>query len=244
MLNGKAYGATVDANGKWTTTVPADQVGQLGEALYTVTASATDGVGNSTSTSHTVNVESVLPGVIINTVAGDDVINAAELAAGQSISGSVVNAEAGNTVTVTLGGKTYTATVQSDLTWSVNVTQAELTALGNGELTVSASVTNGVGNSGSAERDITIDANLHGLRVDTVAGDDVINSIEHNQNLIITGTSDGLTAGTALTVTVNNKTYPATVPLTAPECGDPGGGCGCHGGRHGDRYRGRPERCG
>lgn len=114
MLNGKAYGATVDANGKWTTTVPADQVGQLGEALYTVTASATDGVGNSTSTSHTVNVESVLPGVIINTVAGDDVINAAELAAGQSISGSVVNAEAGNTVTVTLGGKTYTAMVQSD----------------------------------------------------------------------------------------------------------------------------------
>ncbi|MCK7182679.1 Ig-like domain-containing protein [Enterobacter kobei] len=211
MLNGKAYGATVDANGKWTTTVPADQVVQLGEAHYTVTASATDGVGNSTSTSHTVNVESILPGVIINTVAGDDVINAAELAAGQSISGSVVNAEAGNTVTVTLGGKTYTATVQSDLTWSVNVTQAELTALGNGELTVSASVTNGVGNSGSAERDITIDANLPGLRVDTVAGDDVINSIEHSQNLIITGTSDGLTAGTALTVTVNNKTYPATV---------------------------------
>ncbi|MCG0455173.1 Ig-like domain-containing protein, partial [Enterobacter cloacae complex sp. ECC445] len=211
MLNGKAYSATVDDSGKWTTTVPADQVGQLGEALYTVTASATDGVGNSTSTSHTVNVESVLPGVIINTVAGDDVINAAELAAGQSISGSVVNAEAGNTVTVTLGGKTYTATVESDLTWSVNVTQAELTALGNGELTVSASVTNGVGNSGSAERDITIDASLPGLRVDTVAGDDVINSIEHNQNLIITGTSDGLTTGTALTVTVNGKTYAATV---------------------------------
>ncbi|WP_416174041.1 Ig-like domain-containing protein [Enterobacter chengduensis] len=211
MLNGKAYSATVDDSGKWTTTVPADQVGQLGEALYTVTASATDGVGNSTSTSHTVNVESVLPGVIINTVAGDDVINAAELAAGQSISGSVVNAEAGNTVTVTLGGKTYTATVESDLTWSVSVTQAELTALGNGELTVSASVTNGVGNSGSAERDITIDASLPGLRVDTVAGDDVINSIEHNQNLIITGTSDGLTTGTALTVTVNGKTYAATV---------------------------------
>ncbi|WP_312400180.1 Ig-like domain-containing protein, partial [Enterobacter chengduensis] len=211
MLNGKAYSAKVDDSGKWTTTVPADQVGQLGEALYTVTASATDGVGNSTSTSHTVNVESVLPGVIINTVAGDDVINAAELAAGQSISGSVVNAEAGNTVTVTLGGKTYTATVQSDLTWSVSVTQAELTALGNGELTVSASVTNGVGNSGSAERDITIDASLPGLRVDTVAGDDVINSIEHNQNLIITGTSDGLTTGTALTVTVNGKTYAATV---------------------------------
>ncbi|CAM6992825.1 Ig-like domain-containing protein [Enterobacter roggenkampii] len=211
MLNGKAYSAQVDDNGKWTTTVPASEVGQLGEALYTVTASATDSVGNSTSASHTVNVESVLPGVIVNTIAGDDVINAAELAAGQTISGKVVNAEAGNTVTVTIGGNSYTATVQSDLTWSVNVPSGVLTALGNGDLTVSASVTNGVGNSGSAERDITIDANLPGLRVDTVAGDDVINSIEHGQNLIITGTSDGLAAGAALTVTVNGKTYPATV---------------------------------
>ena len=211
MLNGKAYSATVDDNGLWSTTVPASEVGQLGEALYSVTASATDSVGNSASTSHTVNVESVLPGVIINTVAGDDVINAAELATGQTISGTVVNAEAGNTVTVTLGGNTYTATVQSDLTWSVNVPESDLTALGNGELTVSASVTNNVGNSGSAERDIAIDANLPGLRVDTVAGDDVINTIEHGQNLIITGSSDGLTPGTGLTVTVNGKTYPATV---------------------------------
>ncbi|EQC4048648.1 Ig-like domain-containing protein [Enterobacter hormaechei] len=211
MLNGKAYSATVDTNGQWTTTVPASEVGQLGEAFYTVSASATDSVGNSTSTSHTVNVESVLPGVIINTVAGDDVINAAELATGQTISGTVVNAEAGNTVTVSVGGHNYTATVQSDLTWSVSVAESVLTALGNGDLTVTASVTNGVGNSGSGERDITIDANLPGLRVDTVAGDDVINSIEHGQNLIITGSSDGLTAGTALTVTVNGKTYAATV---------------------------------
>ncbi|WP_409994334.1 Ig-like domain-containing protein [Enterobacter genomosp. O] len=211
MLNGKAYSAMVDSNGKWTTTVPADQVGALGEALYTVTASATDSVGNNTSTSHTVNVESVLPGVIVSTIAGDDVINAAELAAGQTISGKVVNAEAGNTVTVMIGGNSYTATVQSDLTWSVNVPSDVLTALGNGDLTVTASVTNGVGNSGTGEREIVIDANLPGLRVDTVAGDDVINSIEHGQNLIITGTSDGLAAGAALTVTVNGKTYPATV---------------------------------
>ncbi|WP_416172671.1 Ig-like domain-containing protein [Enterobacter ludwigii] len=211
MLNGKAYSATVDDNGLWTATVPADQVGALGEAIYTLTASATDAVGNSTSVTHTVNVESVLPGVTINTVAGDDIINTAELATGQTLSGTVVNAEAGNTVTVTLGGNTLTATVQDDLTWSVNVPQSVLTALGNGELTVTASVTNGVGNSGTGERDITIDASLPGLRVDTVAGDDVINSIEHGQNLIVTGTSEGLATGTALTVTVNNKTYPATV---------------------------------
>ncbi len=60
-------------------------------------------------------------------------------------------------------------------------------------------MTNGVGNTGSGSRDITIDANLPGLRVDTVAGDDVVNIIEHSQALVITGSSSGLAAGAALT---------------------------------------------
>lgn len=47
--------------------------------------------------------------------------------------------------------------------------------------------------------------------MDTVAGDDVINSIEHAQNLIITGSSEGPATGAALTVIVNGKTYAATV---------------------------------
>ncbi|EKS9206048.1 Ig-like domain-containing protein, partial [Enterobacter cloacae] len=183
----------------------------LGQANYTLNATATNGVGNSVSNSANLLVDTALPTVTINTVAGDNVINAAEVAAGQTISGTVANAEAGNTVTVTIGGNSYPATVQSDLSWSVSVPSDVLTALGNGSLSVSATVTNGHGNTGTGERDIAIDANLPGLRVDTVAGDDVINTIEHNQNLIITGSSDGLTPGTALTVTVNGKDYSATV---------------------------------
>ncbi|GHL31854.1 hypothetical protein ECZU26_26790 [Escherichia coli] len=54
-------------------------------------------------------VDSGLPGVTINTVAGDDIINAAEAGAAQTISGVVTRAAAGDTVTVTLGGNTYTA---------------------------------------------------------------------------------------------------------------------------------------
>ncbi|WP_241582132.1 hypothetical protein, partial [Rosenbergiella nectarea] len=86
-----------------------------------------------------------------------------------------------DTVTVTLGGKTYTATVAKDLTWSVKVSSDDLTAMGNGALTVDASVTNKTGNTGHTEHAISIDANLPGLRVDTVAGDDIVNTIEHNQ---------------------------------------------------------------
>ncbi|EKD5161002.1 Ig-like domain-containing protein, partial [Enterobacter cloacae] len=207
----KNYTATTAADGTWSLTVPAADLAGLGQANYTLNATATNGVGNSVSNSANLLVDTALPTVTINTVAGDNVINAAEVAAGQTISGTVANAEAGNTVTVTIGGNSYTATVQSDLSWSVSVPSDVLTALGNGSLSVSATVTNGHGNTGTGERDITIDANLPGLRVDTVAGDDVINTIEHNQNLIITGSSDGLTPGTALTVTVNGKDYSATV---------------------------------
>ncbi|HCR0052230.1 TPA: Ig-like domain-containing protein, partial [Enterobacter hormaechei] len=131
--------------------------------------------------------------------------------AGQTLSGTVANAEAGNTVTVTIGGHSYTATVQNNLSWSVNVPSDVLTALGNGSLSVTATVTNGHGNTGTGEREIAIDANLPGLRVNTVAGDDVVNTIEHAQNLIVSGSSDGLAPGTALTVTVNGKDYAATV---------------------------------
>ncbi|MEF4326083.1 Ig-like domain-containing protein [Escherichia coli] len=210
-LNGQNYSATTDAAGNWSTTVPASAVGALGEASYTVTANVTDSAGNSNSASHNVQVNTALPGVTINPVATDDIINAAESGVAQTISGQVTGAAAGDTVTVTLGGNTYTATVQANLSWSVDVPAADIQALGNGDLTVNASVTNGVGNTGSGSRDITIDANLPGLRVDTVAGDDVINSIEHNQALVITGSSTGLTAGTALTVEINNVTYAATV---------------------------------
>ncbi|MBK2822196.1 Ig-like domain-containing protein, partial [Enterobacter hormaechei] len=198
-------------DGTWSLTVPAADLAGLGQASYTLNATATNGVGNSVSSSANLLVDTALPGVTINTVAGDNVINAAEVAAGQTLSGTVTNAEAGNTVTVTIGGHSYTATVQNNLSWSVNVPSDVLTALGNGSLSVTATVTNGHGNTGTGEREIAIDANLPGLRVDTVAGDDVVNTIEHAQNLIVSGSSDGLAPGTALTVTVNGKDYAATV---------------------------------
>ncbi|KPR39663.1 Ig-like domain-containing protein, partial [Citrobacter freundii] len=101
-------------------------------------------------------VDTALPTVTINTIAGDNVINASEVAVGQTISGKVANAKAGSSVTVSIGGNDYIATVQSDLSWSVNVPSDVLTALGNGELTVTATVTNSHGNTGSGERDVTI----------------------------------------------------------------------------------------
>ncbi|MRT58291.1 Ig-like domain-containing protein [Enterobacteriaceae bacterium RIT693] len=210
-LNGIRYQAIAGTDGSWSTSVPASAVSKLGEADYTVSAAVTDAYGNSNSASHQVQVDSALPTVIVHSVTSDNILNASEIASGQTLNGTVTGAIKGDVVTIILGGKRYQATVQDDLSWSLPVSKDILTALGNGDLTITASVTNGHGNTGSGSRDIVIDANLPGLRVDTVAGDDVINAIEHNQNLIINGTSTGLSAGSAVTVTINGKDYAATV---------------------------------
>ncbi|EMK1894467.1 Ig-like domain-containing protein, partial [Escherichia coli] len=211
-LNGKNYTTTLDASGNWSVGIPAADVTALATGSQTITASLSDRAGNSDSTTHDVTVDLSGPTLTINTVSGDDIINAAEIVVAQTISGQVTGtAVAGNTVIVTIGGNQYNATVQSDLSWSVSVPANVLQALGNGELTISASLTNSANNTGTATHDIVIDANLPGLRVDTVAGDDVINSIEHTQALVITGSSSGLAAGAALTVVINSVTYGATV---------------------------------
>ncbi|MGG5219209.1 Ig-like domain-containing protein, partial [Rahnella variigena] len=148
-LNGQNYTATV-SNGAWTLNVPASDVAKLGEADYTLTASSTDAAGNTGSATHDVLVDSSLPSVSISPVATDNIVNATEINADQLISGKVTNAAAGDTVTLTLGGKTYTTTVQDDLSWSVSVPSADLKGFGDGDLTISASVTNQHGNTGSA----------------------------------------------------------------------------------------------
>ncbi|MDF1897315.1 Ig-like domain-containing protein, partial [Rahnella contaminans] len=209
-FNGQNYTATV-TNGAWTLDVPAADIAKLGEADYTLTASSTDAAGNTGNTTHVVLVDSSLPTVSISAFATDNIVNATEINSDQLLSGTVTNAAAGDTVTVTLGGKTYTAEVQSDLSWTVSVPSADLKGFGDGDLTISASVTNQHGNTNSSDREISIDAGLPGLRIDTVAGDDIVNSIEIQQNQIVSGTSTDIAAGSSVTVTVNGIDYQATV---------------------------------
>ncbi|WP_438358096.1 Ig-like domain-containing protein [Budvicia aquatica] len=168
-------------------------------------------MGNATSATHDITVNTAAPQVIINIIGGDDILNADEVSEAQTISGRVVNAEEGQTVTVTLGGKEYTTTVNAGGTWSVSVPSDDLKALGDGGLNVTATVTNQAGNEGTGDREIAIDAGLPGLRINTVAGDDIINAIELGQPLVITGTSTGLAVGSVVTVTINGKDYVASV---------------------------------
>ncbi|KAE9899460.1 Ig-like domain-containing protein, partial [Enterobacteriaceae bacterium TzEc051] len=154
-LNGKSYTATIQSDGAWQTTVPAADVGALADgASYQVSASAQDSAGNSASATHTISVDTTAPVISVNTLSGDDVLNAAEAQQPLTVHGSS-SAEAGQTVTVTLGGKTYTALVGSDGTWTLDVPAADLVALSQGALTVTAVVNDKAGNSGQTTHTLT-----------------------------------------------------------------------------------------
>ncbi|KNC91559.1 hypothetical protein GM30_23075, partial [Trabulsiella odontotermitis] len=209
-LNGVQYTATV-ASGVWSVQVPVADVVDLVSTTYTVTASGTNAAGNTGTAQAPLQVDTLLPQVIIDTFAGNNLVNNAEAGIDQTLSGRVTNAAEGDTVTITAGGNSYTATVGSDLTWNVTIPSGDLTAFGDGPLTFTATVTNSRGNTGSGDLDVSINTGLPGLRINTISGDDVINSLEQRQDLTITGTSTHLPQGTVVTVTINNVDYQAVI---------------------------------
>ncbi|MBN9931685.1 hypothetical protein HZD82_28270, partial [Pantoea agglomerans] len=71
--------------------------------------------------------------------AGDNLLSNVEKATDQTLTGSTSNVEPGQLVTVTLGGQTYSASVQGDGSWSVAVPSAALNALAAGITTLTVS---------------------------------------------------------------------------------------------------------
>ncbi|EMN3918185.1 Ig-like domain-containing protein, partial [Citrobacter farmeri] len=208
-INGNDYTAQVQANGSWSVTVPAAAAGAL--TTGTVTASVADAAGNTGSASHALTVDTTSPGVTISTVASDDIISRAEHGQTQIVSGSASGAAAGDAVTVTVNGKTYTTVVDTAGNWSVGIPAADIRALNDGTTTIAVTVTNAAGNSGSATHDVEVNTATVTLAVDTIAVDDVINALEAGSDLIISGTSGQLPAGTIVTVMLNGQSYTATV---------------------------------
>ncbi|WP_187167921.1 Ig-like domain-containing protein, partial [Enterococcus faecalis] len=120
------------------------------------------------------------------------------------------SAEAGQTVTVTLGGKTYTALVANDGTWTLDVPAADLANLSEGALTVTASVNDKAGNNGQTTHTLTVDTVAPAVTISTVADDDIVNNAEQLAGQTISGTTTA-EQGQTVTVSFNGHSYQATV---------------------------------
>ena len=156
-FNGHSYQATVDASGNWSVFVPATDFNGLVDGNYTITATVNDAAGNAGGTSHNVTLNGDVPTITINTLSTDDIINAAEHGTSLILSGTTT-APAGQTVTITLNGQTYTAVVDSNGQWSCVVGSGDVAALADGTAyTVHAEVSNAIGNSASDDHSINVD---------------------------------------------------------------------------------------
>ncbi|MGY3894146.1 retention module-containing protein [Aeromonas enterica] len=126
------------------------------------------------------------------------------------------DATAGSTVTLLVtdangNQQTLITTVNPDGTFSVDVT----TPLVDGSYTVTASVTDPAGNTGTATDDGSVDGTAPDLAIEldaNITADDVINAAEAGQQIPVSGTVSGeFKAGDTVTLTVNNTDYTGKV---------------------------------
>ena len=134
--------------------------------------------GNSASAGREYSVDTTAPTVTLNTISGDNILNAAEAAQDLTLSGTST-AEAGQTVTVAFNGNTYTAQVQADGSWTLDVPAADLAGIADGNATVTASVSDKAGKPASTDAAVLVDTTVPQIVFDVVAGDDILNIAEH-----------------------------------------------------------------
>ncbi|HEY7844689.1 MAG TPA: Ig-like domain-containing protein, partial [Bradyrhizobium sp.] len=210
------YTATV-TNGSWSVNVSAAQAQALADGSYSIRANVSDAAGNAAPTAtQVIAVDETAPVIAITApVAGDNVINKSEAAAGVTISGTATAGSAainGQTATITIVDSnnavkdTYTATV-SNGAWSVNVTATQAQALADGSYSIRANVSDAAGNAApTATQVIAVDETAPVIAITApVAGDNIVNKSEAAAGVTISGTA---TAGSAA---INGQTATITI---------------------------------
>ncbi|BES83876.1 hypothetical protein PEC302110_09730 [Pectobacterium araliae] len=213
-INNKNYQAQIQVDGSWSTTIPTADLQALADGNYTVTATLTSASGNSTTSTGSLTLDANpanLPLLTINAIALNNIIDGGEINVAQVISGSSLNVEAGQRVTVTLGDNTYITTVGSDGQWRVSVPSVDLLHLAQGTHIVTIGVNDVSGNPATLSQTITVNTALSGIAIDTIAGDDKLNQVEAAQALTVNGSSQNVAAGTTVTIMLNGKSYDGVI---------------------------------
>lgn len=202
--------ATVLADGTWRVTFASADVPQ-DAASSTLTVQASDAAGNSATASRTVRIDSAMPSVSIGTVAGDDVVNAAEKTAGVTISGNTTGVEEGQSVTVNWAGTQKTATVLADGSWQVTYASADV-PVDAASSAITADVQDVAGNAAQqASKTVAVGTRNPSIGIDALALDDVVNAAEKAAGVDVGGSSSNVEQGQIVTVNWGGTQKTATV---------------------------------
>ncbi|ALX77554.1 Ig-like domain repeat protein [Cronobacter malonaticus LMG 23826] len=211
-LGARTFTGTVGSNGRFSIQLNPTDLASLAEGSLTPRVTITTPDGNTTTVNGTPVVVGIttLPTVAINTLfGGDGWLNATEANAGQVITGT--SNLASGTVTLNVGGSTFTAAINNGA-WSVNVPATTLKGIQDGTLTVSASVTDPVGNVATGSQVVSaIVQALPQVAVNPIFGDGNLSLSDLLSPQLISGTATNLAAGSALTVKLGALTFNTTV---------------------------------
>ncbi|MGQ7248692.1 Ig-like domain-containing protein, partial [Halomonas sp. V046] len=204
--DGVDYDATNNGDGTWT--LADDTLEPLVEGANNVTITATDPANNVTSIDAVVNVDLTGPadGDGLNSVAfedgGDNQLSAAE-ATSVTLSGVIEVGSSIDSITIS-DGSTPLAVNSADITvgpdGAVTVVGQDLSGLVDGELTVTTTVTDAAGNTGTITDTTTLDATAPTVALDS--------AITNDTRPALSGTVDD--PGATIVVTVDDVDYDAT----------------------------------
>ncbi|MBW3803717.1 retention module-containing protein [Aeromonas hydrophila] len=226
-VDGQTFTGPVAADGRFTILVAGSTLAADTDRTIDARVTSTDAAGNSATAtdSEGYGVDTTAPADLAirldANITDDDVINATEAQQDIPVSGTVSGEfKAGDIVTLTVNGKTFTGPVAADGRFTILVAGSELAADSDRTIEASVTSTNAAGNSATATDsegygvDTTAPADL-AIRLDAnITDDDVINATEAGQQIPVSGTVSGeFKAGDIVTLTVNGKTF--TGPVAA-----------------------------
>ena len=201
VVNGVSYtggdgNLVANADGTWDLTIPPANL--IADGVYAVTATISDTAGGSgvDVTTDELIIDTVLP--TIPTVVALQTIDTTPIVSGTA------TVSAGETLTVTINGNTYTAgdgqlVLNGDGSWDLAVPAVNLLPVGIYEVTVA--VTDAAGNT-------SIDASSAELEILPSPAPTVISQVTTNTTPVVSGMAT-LSTGDTLSVTLNGVTYTA-----------------------------------
>ncbi|BBQ54516.1 hypothetical protein WP2S18C03_35970 [Aeromonas veronii] len=193
----------------------------LAEGSYKVDASVTDPAGNTGTSTDDGSVDSKAPDLAITldaNITDDDIINAAEAGQQIPVSGTVTGEfKAGDIVTLTVNGKSFTGPVGADGRFTILVAGGDLAA--DADKTIDASVTSSdaAGNSATVtdSESYEVDTDLPGIDLAAIGDGNL--SVAEAKAVELKGTTSNVEDGQTVTLTVtdvNGKSVTFTATVT------------------------------
>ncbi|PSU15308.1 Ig-like domain-containing protein [Photobacterium kishitanii] len=207
-LDGQQLGtAEVQADKSWSLSVDGKILLDAKADNVTASVAITDAAGNHASDTDTHNYTVDVSATIdIDPITGDNHITQQEghqqnITITGTVGGQV---QEGDIVKVTLGGHHYETKVEAGNKWSVNVTGSDVLHANEATATVTTSYSSHNATA-SSDENYQVEINA-GVTIDSIGGDDVINSAESHTKVPVTGTVGGdVKAGDTVTVSVDGK---------------------------------------